>query len=768
MNKIMYIQLTLQRKLATLSCLNQCQQFRLFPPILRLKNSLAYVVTTILIAVGMSLGACSGSSPDSENPISGELNVAAYAEIGDLDALKARNQLRVLIPLFSDQARYLPRQGLPIAYEKELILSYAASVGLVPIWVYEKEYGGLISRLNAGEGDMISANMTATESRKKVVDFSLPINIVKEKLVVATSANIKTIQDMAGKTLAIQASSSFWGTAQELITLHPEITIIAVDEGVSIQAIVDDVADGSYDATIVDSNLLDAILVYSDDVKSIADVADNRVIAWAVRKGAKQLKISLDNFIQKEKLAESPQGQYLDDLDLIKQRKTIRVLTRNNTANYYLWRGQLMGFEYELVKQFAKQQGVRLEMIVVPARDQLEDWLRDGRGDLIAASLTIPAATSDTVTKAGKNSINTLIDSLLDDSDGQSLPLVYSKPYNTVNEVVVTRHDDESIKTLANLLGRKIYIRKSSSYWVSLTKIIKSGVDLKLVAVPEEMETEEIISKVADGTYDITIADSHIVEIETAWRNDIKSTIIINKGIKHGWLMRQSNPQLIAAVSGFISKSHRGLFYNIAKTKYFKKKRRIAKHVSQRADRIFAAGNKSVGLSPYDQIVKTIANESQLDWRLVISQMYQESRFDPKAKSWVGAKGLMQVMPRTAEELGITQLDDPKQGIMAGMKYLKWLRNRFEPELSVKDRMWFVLAAYNAGVGHVRDARRLAKQQGLDPNQWFQNVELAMLLLAKPQYSKKARFGYVRGAEPVNYVRSIKERYQAYLQLTDS
>ena len=147
--------------------------------------------------------------------------------------------------------------------------------------------------------------------------------------------------------------------------------------------------------------------------------------------------------------------------------------------------------------------------------------------------------------------------------------------------------------------------------------------------------------------------------------------------------------------------------------------------------------------------------------------MYQESRFNPEAKSWVGAQGLMQVMPRTAKEMGISNLKQPETGIKAGVQYLNWVRDRFEPELNVKARMWFTLAAYNAGQGHVKDARRLARKQGLNPNRWFDNVEKAMLLLSKKKYYSKARHGYVRGREPVNYVREIRSRYRAYIRLAN-
>ena len=170
-------------------------------------------------------------------------------------------------------------------------------------------------------------------------------------------------------------------------------------------------------------------------------------------------------------------------------------------------------------------------------------------------------------------------------------------------------------------------------------------------------------------------------------------------------------------------------------------------------------------LSPYDDLVKPLAKQYGMDWRLITAQMYQESKFNPKAKSFAGALGLMQVMPRTARELGYDKLQTPRNGIEAGVAYMQWLEARFPGELDFQERVYFTLAAYNAGAGHVRDARRLARQQGLDPNRWFDHVEKAMLLLSKPEHYKKARFGYVRGREPVQYVKSIRDRYLGYLQI---
>jgi membrane-bound lytic murein transglycosylase F len=146
--------------------------------------------------------------------------------------------------------------------------------------------------------------------------------------------------------------------------------------------------------------------------------------------------------------------------------------------------------------------------------------------------------------------------------------------------------------------------------------------------------------------------------------------------------------------------------------------------------------------------------------------MFQESRFDPKVTSWVGAKGLMQVMPRTAQELKIADVVTPDTGILAGTKLLARYSAMFDsPEVLAKDRLRFALASYNCGPGHVADARVLAKDMGLDPNVWFKNVERAALLLSKPEVARKARYGFCRCEEPVKYVSEIQTRYDAYVKM---
>jgi len=660
-----------------------------------------------------------------------------YVELGDLDAIKKRGTIRFLLPTNGDDDSYLPRQGFPLHQDVELANVFANRLGLRPEWIFVDRFAQNIPLLLSGKGDVITANLTVTEDRKKKILYTVPVAIVKETIVTRPDDNISQASDLVGRRIAVQESSSFWQTANALKEKYPGIRVEPVDEQYTITEILDGVANNTFDVAIADSNIVAEVLAYQSGLRAAFVVSDDQAIGWAVRPGSEQLKKALDRYLSNEKLTKIQQPVYKTDLPGIRQRKVLRVLTRNNSATYFLWRGELMGFEYELAHEFARQQGVRLQMVVPPSRDQLIPWLVAGKGDLIAASLTI-------------------------DQDQELGAIRYSRRVATVSEIVVTRADDNRIKSMEDLAGRTVYVRPSSSYWRTLMKIKDSGIDFRLKPAPENMETEEIIAKVASGEYDLTVADSNILDIELTWRDDIKGALTLGDPVSHGWVVRDEDQELLNAINGFMKKEYRGLFYNLTYQKYFEEPHTIRKHLADRVD-----GRKGGTLSPYDDIVKKIADKSDIDWRLIVSQMYQESRFDPDARAWTGAQGLMQVMPRTALELGIKDLHDPAQGINAGIGYLAWLRDRFEPELSVRDRLWFALAAYNAGMGHVRDARRLAKRQGWEATRWFGNVEKAMLLLSKSKYANDAPHGYVRGSEPVKYVREIRDRYLAYLKLTE-
>jgi membrane-bound lytic murein transglycosylase F len=342
--------------------------------------------------------------------------------------------------------------------------------------------------------------------------------------------------------------------------------------------------------------------------------------------------------------------------------------------------------------------------------------------------------------------------------------IIFSRPYLQTTRQLVGRSDEKEISGPEALAGRTLVIRRSSDYWHTAQTLADQSTDLKLLPAPENMETEEIIDRVASGEYDLTLADSIVLDLETTWRDDIKGLFLIHEDEQPiAAALRPEDKALLAALNAFFKKDYRGLHYNISYKKYFESPHGITTRQTQRIQ------EDSVGhISPYDDLVRKYAERHGFDWRLILAQMYQESRFDPKRKSWVGALGLLQVMPRTARAHGFEDRDlsDPETGIEAGIVYLDWLRERFPSELDVRDRIWFALASYNAGLGHVRDARSLARKKGWNPDKWFGNVDQAMLLLSKPEYHKKSKHGYVRGREPVRYVRDIHNRYQAYVEST--
>ncbi|MCP4233987.1 MAG: transglycosylase SLT domain-containing protein, partial [Aestuariibacter sp.] len=212
------------------------------------------------------------------------------------------------------------------------------------------------------------------------------------------------------------------------------------------------------------------------------------------------------------------------------------------------------------------------------------------------------------------------------------------------------------------------------------------------------------ISQVADGKLDATVADEQMLDIEQAKGLKVKSGFVLADQIPNAMAVRSRNGQLRAALDKFIKRIYKSEFYNVLYSKYFKSRKSVAKLARGRV-----VDTLSGEISPFDSLVQKYSDRYGFDWRLITAQMFQESGFNPKAKSPSGARGLMQLMPRTARSMGVRKIDDPDHSILGGVKYMDWLRDRFDSELPIAERLWFSLAAYNAGAGHVHDARRLAK-----------------------------------------------------------
>ena len=657
---------------------------------------------------------------------------------GDLPGLRQRGELRILVQRRS--ASWLPRSGSPLDTDRRQAIALAADLGLGVTFVAVEDFEDLIPALLEGRGDLIVENLTATPERRKRVAFSVPVAFVREQVVArADDEALAGPPDLAGRTIAVQRSSSFWETAQALSAAHPGLKVETAPESLDVDGLLDAVASGELDLTLMDSNVMDAAVHWRSDLRVALDSGRQAVIAWAMRPGAVELRKAVDTFLANSRRDPERLGRshYSDDLPGLRERGVLRVLTRNSSSTYFITRGEVVGFEYDLARRFAEQLGLRLEMVVPPSRHDLGRWLREGKGDVIAAGLT---ASDERAEREG---------------------VAFSRMMNEVRETVVARFDESEPHapvplSVAELAGRQLVVRRSSSYWRTL-EAIRDEAGFELAAAPESLETEELIARVGNGEYDLTVADSQILAIEQSWRADVQPAFALPGAIFHAWAVRPSNPELLAAIDAFFDEEYRGLFYNVTRNKYFGNATSIRERLALRP--------KNTGaISPYDDLVKRYSPRFGFDWRLVVAQMFQESRFDPKARSFAGARGLLQVMPRTARELGYDDLEDPEIGIRAGLDYLAWVRDRFEPSIPSAERTWMTLAAYNVGAGHVRDAQRIAVEHGLDPTRWFGHVEAALLLKQKPEIHRKTRFGYARASEPVAYVRNIRDRYEAYLQ----
>lgn len=696
-----------------------------------------YFILSIVVSLFLLIS-CSDPDPQENISVTTSLKTdeqtlltnTLIKDTSDWKVIKKRKFLRIIVPYFAQHHQSLPRNSLAHDHEFNMVLRFAEIHELTPVIVTANTYDELIDTLEQGYGDIIIANMTVTEKRKQRINFSYPITHIDEQLIIAASRSEKfSSKQLNHLTLGVQAQTSYWDSVKILQEKYPELIIKELDPSLSADSIFDQMLLGSFDATLKDSNQMELISHYRQDIKPVFNVFEERAVAWGIRKNNPELLTLLNFYIKTEKLSQHLPVSRLGDLDKIKKRRQLRLITRNNASTYFLWKNRLMGFEYDLIKEFAKKQDVNLQILVADNFDQMFKWLDQGYGDIISAGL-------------------------IKTPERARLPVIFTEPYQYAMEVLVQKKDQKPIKKIEDLAGRSVYVRKSSSYWNTVKNLQQRITDLNIVTVSEDMETEAIIHQVIEGQYDLTVADSHVVAIENSWQNQIQDTLRLTPEQGHRWILRKTDKKLQKALNKFIKNHYKGLFYNVTYNKYFKNSRNLF-DIQGKLD-----NDKTI--SEYDDLIKTIAMEYNFDWRLISAQVNKESQFNPKALSWAGAKGLLQVMPRTAKEVGVKHLEKPENGLKAGMKYMDWIYQQLADDLPVKDRMWFTLAAYNAGLGHLKDARRLAAQKGYNPNRWFDNVEKAFLLLSQKKYAKKARYGYVRGIEPVTYVRTIQALYELY------
>jgi len=439
------------------------------------------------------------------------------------------------------------------------------------------------------------------------------------------------------------------------------------------------------------------------------------------------------------------------DLEEIKNDGILKVLTTYSGTSYFLYRGEPMGFEYELLERFAEHLGVSLEIHISDNIDSLLYQLNNEDVDLVAHGLTI---TSERQQEADFTDYLYLTHQVL----------VQKKP-DDWRSMRWSAVESELIHDAIELIGDTVSVRANSSYLQRLNNLsTEIGGKINIDTLKGSLSTDKIIKMVVDEEIKYTVADNNIASINASYYPVLNIDVPISFSQRIGWALRSSSPKLKKAVNEWLKKMKDETDYYVIYNKYFKNPRSFRKRVRSE---FYSLNNNKI--SKYDSIIKESAAEINWDWRLLSSLIYQESRFKPDAGSWAGAKGLMQLMPSTADELGVDDRMDPEKNLDGGTKYLSEIWDNYaEIEDSVQ-RIKFTMAAYNCGFFHVEDARKLAVVEDVDPNVWDKNVEEMILDLSYPEtYTRpEVKYGYVRGIEPFTYVRQIFERYEHYKKFID-
>lgn len=444
--------------------------------------------------------------------------------------------------------------------------------------------------------------------------------------------------------------------------------------------------------------------------------------------------------------------KFTRDLEAIKESGTLKALTIYSGTTYFLYKGRPMGFEYELLERLADDLDVELEMVVAKDENELIDLLQKGEGDLLAYGYTI--------TESRKKQINFTTPLYLSHQ-----VLVQRKPENW-RRMKLHEIKNYLVTNPVELIGDTISVKRNSSYASRVLNLSNElGGNIIIDTLRGTLSTDKIIKKVAEGDIKYTIADENIAFINSSYYPilDIGTSLSLSQRI--GWAVRKRDTSLLSSVNQWLENAKKTTDYHVIYNKYFKNKRLYKKRVVSN----FYSLNENK-ISPFDDIIKENAELINWDWRLLASVAYQESQFKPDRDSWAGASGLMQIMPATARELGVTDPYNPGQSLKAGAKYLDQMLSSHENVKDSIQRVKFALGSYNCGLYHVKDAQKLAKKQGLDPLVWDNNVELALLDLSFPEHYNKdfIKYGYVRGEEPFNYVKEIFKRYEHYKKFIDN
>jgi len=428
-------------------------------------------------------------------------------------------------------------------------------------------------------------------------------------------------------------------------------------------------------------------------------------------------------------------GQPPTTLERIQAQGVLHVITRNSPSTYFQDSYGDTGFEYELVKAFADQLGVALHIEMADTIDQIYNRLAEPDGPVLAAAgLTASPARLGTAR--------------------------FSDPYLAVASQVIYHKDAKRPKQPQHLLDKNLLVLKGSVHEEDLSALQQELTELSY-DTSDQVETVDLLRMVDEKLLELTLISSNKVAMNQVYFPNIRVAFTLNENIQQNWAIAPGDDvSLLNEINRFIANAKQsGLLQELTERYYghvdtlgYVGAYAFARHLQQR-------------LPNYEAHFRNAEKKHGVDWRLLAAMGYQESHWLPTATSKTGVRGLMMLTQRTAKAMGVSDRLDPKQSIEGGARYIALLMSRLPESINEADRTWFALAAYNVGMGHLEDARKLTAAEGLNPNSWL-DVKSILPRLAQKQWYSKTRYGYARGGEPVHFVNNIRRYYDILTWVT--
>jgi len=434
------------------------------------------------------------------------------------------------------------------------------------------------------------------------------------------------------------------------------------------------------------------------------------------------------------KKVDSSSVQPSRDLKEIVESDTLKVATMYSSTSYFLFRDELLGFDYEMVENFANYLHVNLEINIAHSENEMSQLLKAGKVDMVAYN-TIE-------TKALKRQFDFVL------------------PQEQSYQVLVQNMGANALSDVTELAGKSVYVPANSIFYERLKALNDEiGGTINIVVAADSLSNDDLIEMVADNKISYTVAYHNVAMLHKSFNRMLDCRMPIGFSQNNGWLIRKRSRDLRKALAKWRKQPETALVENNLLHKYWEK------------SPFFALRKVKIpkgAISPYDQYFKKYAPLINWDWRLLAALAFHESRFVASEESWAGAAGIMQLMPHTAANFGLDKDTkyNAEMNIEAGVQYIKSLNLAFLQIENEEERIKFILAAYNSGPAHVLDAMALTRKYGKNPHVWFNQVEYFLLKKREPEFYNDpvVKYGYFGGKETVKYVQNTLDTYQKYLK----